>query len=555
MPFTFPTVSALILALPVAFLAPCATTDTGSGPATPRPERSVADDEDPGPAEREASPPAVEAPPPPPDPALAIVRDEAILSALTPSVVANLRAIAARAERDERSFAKLGGSSVVSHAFLHCFADDNALELGSRDAELRESLEFFRGPRRRNAFSRNSEAAAVGWSLRQGLAGRPSRIMREIRALSPRYALVLFGGNDVQGRNEIVFAERLDQVVEELSEHGVIPILGAVLPRLDDPEMDHWASRYNQVSRAVAAAWEIPYIDYHRAVRDLPHAGLAHDGVHPNVFLDGGRGRPCILNQDGLRHGQNQRNLWTLTMLDRLRRQVAPPEASAVDGGSAAAAGAEGNADGDVEPERSPESVESNGVAVEDGRAEETPAELGGALYGEGTLEAPLRLASLPYAERVEARAARASLACPAGPVGRARVYRLRAERALSLEVRVMARDTEVRAVLLDEAGDCVASDDRGVLFSERDAGITRLAVVLPADAPDDAAVLIALDGELTDSPSDSSSDDSSSDDDSPSDDSPSDDPPSDDPPSDDPPSDDSPSGEAVGAPATTPGE
>ncbi|MBK7152053.1 MAG: hypothetical protein IPH72_09890, partial [Sandaracinaceae bacterium] len=49
-------------------------------------------------------------------------------------------------------------------------------------------------------FMRTSEAAGVGWSLRQGMTGRPSRVQREIRTLRPRFALAFFGGNGVPGR-------------------------------------------------------------------------------------------------------------------------------------------------------------------------------------------------------------------------------------------------------------------------------------------------------------------------------------------------------------------
>lgn len=449
-------------------LAPCATAETSGAAASvvARPDRVVATSSTTETASSQATttPPAEvgepEPPPPPPleDPVLRVELEEAILSSLTPAQVEHLRAIAGQSEGGERVFAKLGGSSVVSRAFLHCFDSDRNLDLGEYEESLRPTVDFFREGRapRRSPFARTSVAAAVGWSLRQGLAGRPSRILREVREIRPGYALVLFGGNDVQGRDEITFGERLDQVVEQLVGRNVIPILGAVLPRHDEREMDAWATRYNRMSRAVADAWGIPYIDYHRAVRDLPNAGLARDGVHPNVFIDGRRGRPCMLAGDGLRHGQNQRNLRTLQMLDLMRRHV----------------------------------VEGEPVETEDAPA----------LAGEGTREAPLRLRSVPFAERrVASELAPEELpACEVG--GRARFYRIRSEAPLALEVRVVGRrGAAPRAVVLDgeSDGSCVARDERGVLAAELAAGVHRVAVVLDEDADASSSVLVSVHAQI----------------------------------------------------------
>lgn len=381
-----------------------------------RPARATADPE-PEPAEEVRL-----IPEPPPDPALTWVAP-AIHSALTPAMVARLRALREGREHRDDVFIKLGGSSVESRAFLHCFAyDGDNLDLADHD-ELVETLEFFRrgNAAGSNPFGRESTAAQVGWSLRQGLAGRPSRALQEARATDARFALVFFGGNDVQARRPRSFAERLERMLDQLLDRGLIPIVGATSPRGDDPEMDGWAKRYNRISRAVAQAWQVPYLDFYVAQDALPGRGLAGDGVHPNTLLEGGRGRACVMSEEGLQHGSNQRNLRTLELLDRLRRTVVAGE-------------------GAPDPE---------------------PREMA----GEGTAEAPLHLTRVPFGERFvpsEGSALTAYGCEGAEPSGGAeRVYRIRVEEETRLEVNVFA-DEGARTFLLGAEADPMACAARG---------------------------------------------------------------------------------------------
>ena len=336
MSFSVPVLRALPLAAVLA-LAPCPGTAPAEAPEDPAvaparvrvPAAREPASDTPAAPPREAHPPvrAAEAP--------ALVRvAPPLISPLTPRVAATLRAIAERAPRRDDVYAVMGGSSSVSRAFMSCFAGEE-WDLAGYAEELGPTVAFFgdgnaagQSPYRRG---RSSQAARVGWSLRNVLAGRPSRILREVRAISPRYALVLFGGNDVEGRNPRVWGERLETTLRQLTAAGVIPIVGATLPRLDVDFMDAWAQRYNVVSRGIAHAWGVPYVDYYEAVGRLPGRGLARDGVHPNVYVVDGRGRGCILSDAGLRHGHNVRNLLTLRSLEAVRRVVAGAPASAAE--------------------------------------------------------------------------------------------------------------------------------------------------------------------------------------------------------------------------------
>ena len=241
---------------------------------------------------------------------------------LDPAVEANVLAIHARNPdlRDD-AFAKMGGSSVESKAFLYCFATPY-VNLGDH-TELQDTINYF-DTGRRNSFNRRSRAAGVSWNLRYVLGGRPAHFREEIKATDARWALVLFGSNDAQNQNERIYVRRLVRLVEELEAIGVVPVLGSASPRRNRTK-DRWIQRFNAITKAVATHWELPYINYHGTMTELPRKGLARDGVHPNVLGQGGVRAACQLTEKGLRYGNNARNLLTLQMLDALRRLVAVP--------------------------------------------------------------------------------------------------------------------------------------------------------------------------------------------------------------------------------------
>ncbi|HJL04196.1 MAG TPA: SGNH/GDSL hydrolase family protein [Polyangiaceae bacterium LLY-WYZ-15_(1-7)] len=476
-----PLAHAALLLLSLALLAPCGTPDVDAPveeetPGGERVEASAApvsaSAEAPagGSAAEVVAPEPVEppAPAPPPDPVLAL-EAQSIHAPLTSAVAQRIRAVAARRELRDDVFAKLGGSSVESHAFLHCFSRDDLVDLGGRD-DLRETLELFRGGRAggSNPYRRESVAAGVGWSLRQGLAGRPPRALQEIRETRARWALAFFGGNDVQARDPYTFAERLAKLSDQLERQGVVPVLGAVLPRGDDPEMDVWARRYNRISRSLARALALPYIDFDLAVRDLPHQGLAGDGVHPNVHQVDGRGRPCVFDEVGLTHGQNQRNLRTLEALDRLRRVLAGEEPP--------------------DPEPAP-------------------------LFGGGTADEPLRVATMPFGDRQPYAVLTAQLdgyACeptrevrtPGEAPGPERVYRVRVEEPTRVLVAGFARRGEARVYLLGDAPDPASCVRFGDAFEvELSPGVHHFVVesMAPARRREDADVVFLLDAAVED--------------------------------------------------------
>lgn len=261
-----------------------------------------------------------------PEPAPEEVGDDAppAPGLLSEEVIAHVREIAARRRRHEDVFIKVGDSATVNRAFMQCFADEDEVALDGRDG-LRPLIERVRAARVRgtDSFARSSRAAGVGWSVYRAISGSSSAIAEEVRAMSPRYALVMFGGNDVETGSLRRYERRMAELVDRLTRWGVVPILSTIPPRNDDPEADAQVPRFNAALRELAASRRLPLVDLHAAMTELPDRGLASDGVHPSAPVRDGRAHGCDLTEAGLAHGQNVRNLLNLRMLDALRDALA----------------------------------------------------------------------------------------------------------------------------------------------------------------------------------------------------------------------------------------
>lgn len=128
----------------------------------------------------------------------------------------------------------------------------------------------------------------------------------------------MFGTNDIQRRNLDQYAGNLFDLVEQLVERGVIPILSSVMPRDDDPQADALVPSYNAVVRGVSQARMVPFIDLHQPLLSLPNHGLGPDRLHSSAY----NGGACVFTDEGLLHGYNWRNLLTIETLDRLMHTV-----------------------------------------------------------------------------------------------------------------------------------------------------------------------------------------------------------------------------------------
>jgi len=370
---------------------------------------------------------------------------------LSKAVAAHIREIhAAHPDLRDDAFSKMGGSSVESTAFLHCFATPY-VDLGEH-CELAATLDYFHaGPR--SSFDRNSKAAGVSWNLRYVLGGRPANFREELGATRARWALILFGSNDAQNENERIYLHRLVYLVEELEQMGVVPILGAATPRRSSSK-DRWIQRFNSITEAVAEHWSLPFIDYYSAMSALPRKGLAGDGVHPNVLSPGGLRAACQLTEKGLRYGNNVRNLLTLQMLDKLR-QIIEVEPDA-DGGAGADAGA--GTDAGADAGTVPDAATVSGAATDAGTA--TVPDAGTNAVTDAPTD-PVTAADLPFSVLVDKSSLPTVSSLPprcGSPISGAGLYRVRVELLEAARLRASALDLDgdkprVFWVRIDEDG------------------------------------------------------------------------------------------------------
>lgn len=261
----------------------------------------------------------------------AIYPSDRTQSPITEPIAERLRRLAEVGDLRASMFAKIGASATVNRNYLRCF-DGPHVRLGERE-DLRAALRYFRDGHQENPFVRESRAAGVGWHAGRAVWGNPSLAVREVRAIDPRFAVMMFGTNDIELGRPRQYAQLMWRLTEVLTVRGVIPVMSTIMPRDDDLESDRRVGLYNAVVRGIAQARELPLVDYHRELSRLPGHGLSRDGVHPNVYFRNGDAMGCDFGPEGLRHGYNVRNLITLTALDRLRRIVihgedAPDEAA-----------------------------------------------------------------------------------------------------------------------------------------------------------------------------------------------------------------------------------
>ncbi|MCA9670926.1 MAG: SGNH/GDSL hydrolase family protein [Myxococcales bacterium] len=240
-------------------------------------------------------------------------------SPLSPYVVRELKKIVQQGtQREARAFAKIGASATKSTSFMHCFAGSN-VDLDGRNG-LQLTIQHFSAPLPggTTSFDRTSLCATVGWNAAKAIAGSPTPLAQEVAAISPRFAVVMYGTNDIGYKDIFGYANNMLELSDRLMADGVIPILTSIMPRDDNASADVDVPRYNAVVRGVAQALQIPFIDFHRELLPLPGHGLAGDNLHPSTYSGGA----CVLTAAGLQDGYNVRNLITIEALDRMRRVV-----------------------------------------------------------------------------------------------------------------------------------------------------------------------------------------------------------------------------------------
>ena len=236
-------------------------------------------------------------------------------SPITPSVVKRLKAVVAAKTRSSKVFAKVGNSITVSTGFMHCFAG-SAVDLAGR-TQLAPTVSHFKATVAggKTPYNRTSLCATSGWPAFKALAGSPSPLSKEVSAISPRFAAVMYGSNDIGYKKIHRYADNMLDITDQLLKEGVIPLLSSIPPRDDSATANADVPRYNAVVRAIAQGRQVPFVDYHRELMPLPKHGLSGDGVHPRSYSGGS----CKFTAAALKFGYNVRNLITIQGLHRAK--------------------------------------------------------------------------------------------------------------------------------------------------------------------------------------------------------------------------------------------
>lgn len=224
-------------------------------------------------------------------------------------------------------FAKVGDSITTSHHMFQPIGEGK-YDLSEYDYLL-PAIDYFRQAEpARNNFTRRSVAAGVGWNAAAVLLpafADPNQCLPdeiplacEYRLIRPAFALIMFGTNDVGYVPDIDYRHNLERIVRLSIEHGVVPVVSTVPPRIG---YDEKVLRFNQIVRDIAYQFDVPLWDYHYAMAFYARTSLAFDGVHPSL-PPRGHEDAASFREENLPYGYVLRNLSALHVLDALWREV-----------------------------------------------------------------------------------------------------------------------------------------------------------------------------------------------------------------------------------------
>jgi hypothetical protein len=143
----------------------------------------------------------------------------------------------------------------------------------------------------------------------------------EYRLHRPSVVVMMFGPNDMINLTEMQFVEAVRGIIELSLDEGVIPVL-TTFTWHEDRQWET-ALRYNVILVDLADEYDLPLVNFWRAAQALPNHGLMDDYTHlTDSGLSGGDFTITFAHGEETFSGYALRNLLTLQMLDRLRREV-----------------------------------------------------------------------------------------------------------------------------------------------------------------------------------------------------------------------------------------
>jgi hypothetical protein len=223
------------------------------------------------------------------------------------------------AGNDPRVFAKIGDCNSENGRFLVMFDQPGRYRLGERYAFLQSTIDHYAG-----SFSRTSVAALSGfspasvmdptWASPANCQPGEGPLECEYRLMRPSTAIIALGTH--YGPNYRQYEADMRVVIETSIRLGVLPILATKADNIEG------SGQINDITRRLAAEYQLPLWDFWAAVQPLPGHGLASDGIHFTYS------RPLFDDAWSMQHGWPWRNLTALLALDQVRRLAPAPSPS-----------------------------------------------------------------------------------------------------------------------------------------------------------------------------------------------------------------------------------
>lgn len=215
--------------------------------------------------------------------------------------------------------------------------------------------------RTRNGFSRYSIAALAGQQTAWPLSSRtgfqaPNPLTAEIAAMTPRWAIVMLGNNDLgpPATSLQAIVPQMWTLLTTMTEtHGIVPVLSALSPDTSQGrKYTPWVPHVNAALRGLAQGLQLPFVDlYEELTKDMflpqptsctqvgDHWGLNSDGTH--LTNQGGvqtGWSDYSAAGTGMAHGVPHRNITTVRafsrVLDAVMDGVVPQVGARPDGRS-----------------------------------------------------------------------------------------------------------------------------------------------------------------------------------------------------------------------------
>jgi hypothetical protein len=150
------------------------------------------------------------------------------------------------------------------------------------------------------------------WSDRVVCTAGETPLSCEYNRTNPAIAVIMFGANDVKILNQEGYETQLRKVIETTLEAEIVPLVVSfsVNPQTDDA---YQALVFNQIALHLAQEYNVPFVNFWSAGRNLLHGGVGEDNIH---LTD--PGASFRLGSNESRFGVTLHNLIVLNTLDQM---------------------------------------------------------------------------------------------------------------------------------------------------------------------------------------------------------------------------------------------